>query len=892
MIISQSSRLKMQKPTNRGTEKYCTDFTAMEILSTYAKHASQNMSKEVPSAWIEADRAKAFRQELDGILVYDSHARINDEEIQEAKEQLEKPAVDLDTISDFDKYQFQNLPPLHPQRHYPQTYHLQTPRLKTLFFDSRFESGNLRKAARVSEDDYNMWLETDYGTLGHTQWYYFTVKPFKASHTVTFTILNLMKPFSLYSEGLRPVIFSRAASELHGEGWTRGGTNIQYFENSMPKPGGGYYYSLRFKYTFEYAEDEVSFAHCYPYTMQDLQQLLAKHIESDSLRVDSLCETLGGNTMPVLTVTKDISTYCSWEEETSKLYRSAAGRRLIRLKAQKREIIQIKANQLKGKKTRTHTDKQGIIITARVHPGESNSSYVMEGFLEFLLGNSKTARFLRSRFVFKIIPMLNPDGVIYGNYRTSLLGIDLNRRWRHPSKEVHPEIFYTKRLFQVFNEDHKVLLYCDLHGHSAKKNAFMYGCRHRGVNWSVGRSNALIKVFPALMAQHNAAFSLQECKYRMERSKQSTGRIVVFKELGINNSYTLECSFQGTENAHFTQDDLKHLGASLCRQILALSCPRFFKKKLERVTHWVSQQSPQQPLGTVREEVDEESDSELEDPTLDEDDDWSADLLQLIGDDVIALFNISDDEGAAAEDSEDSNSCSSDGEEPRGLSPEQSYSSEDLGLRGPSAFQKARQKSSKHKIKLINKSQSIPEVSIEDAKSKRRPLFSTETAKPESRQAEFRSNESKSVTRKLGTPLTMKKPVTSHGTRALDKIITLRNLTRTFDAKSVSRNVSSSFRSDAVSMSQIKLSSSFIDQQPPEPTVKTAKTAGGFITSTKALKPIASNVKIASIDLPNSYPQKSRIGLSSTFKHKKMSQLPSLQRYSRKDKLTANSFFL
>ena len=37
-------------------------------------------------------------------------------------------------------------------------------------------------------------------------------------------------------------------------------------------------------------------------------------------------------------------------------------------------------------------------------------------------------------FVFKVVPMLNPDGVIYGNNRCSLSGVDLNRQWKRPSK--------------------------------------------------------------------------------------------------------------------------------------------------------------------------------------------------------------------------------------------------------------------------------------------------------------------------------------------------------------------------------------------------------------------------------------------------------------------------
>jgi cytosolic carboxypeptidase protein 2/3 len=34
-------------------------------------------------------------------------------------------------------------------------------------------------------------------------------------------------------------------------------------------------------------------------------------------------------------------------------------------------------------------------------------------------------------FVFYIVPMLNPDGVIVGNYRTSYSGKDLNRQFQN-----------------------------------------------------------------------------------------------------------------------------------------------------------------------------------------------------------------------------------------------------------------------------------------------------------------------------------------------------------------------------------------------------------------------------------------------------------------------------
>lgn len=45
------------------------------------------------------------------------------------------------------------------------------------------------------------------------------------------------------------------------------------------------------------------------------------------------------------------------------------------------------------------------------------------------MGESNEAAMLREKYIFKIVPMLNPDGVIHGNYRCSLSGHDLNRKW-------------------------------------------------------------------------------------------------------------------------------------------------------------------------------------------------------------------------------------------------------------------------------------------------------------------------------------------------------------------------------------------------------------------------------------------------------------------------------
>ena len=85
-----------------------------------------------------------------------------------------------------------------------------------------------------------------------------------------------------------------------------------------------------------------------------------------------------------------------------------------------------------------------IVLLARSHPGETVSSWILHYLIMFLVSDHIEAKILRDKFLFKIFPMLNPDGVIHGNYRCSLMGRDLNRRWNKPMKELYPEVYYVK----------------------------------------------------------------------------------------------------------------------------------------------------------------------------------------------------------------------------------------------------------------------------------------------------------------------------------------------------------------------------------------------------------------------------------------------------------------
>jgi hypothetical protein len=91
-----------------------------------------------------------------------------------------------------------------------------------LIFESRFESGNLLKAFQINEFEYDLELKQDHGaSVVLTQWFYFRVTNTKKNQIYKFNIVNLIKPDSLYNNGMRPLIYSKKAAEQKSIGWHR-----------------------------------------------------------------------------------------------------------------------------------------------------------------------------------------------------------------------------------------------------------------------------------------------------------------------------------------------------------------------------------------------------------------------------------------------------------------------------------------------------------------------------------------------------------------------------------------------------------------------------------------------------------------------------------------------
>ncbi|XP_068979305.1 cytosolic carboxypeptidase 2-like [Bombus flavifrons] len=412
-----------------------------------------------------------------------------------------------------------------------------------LHFESRFESGNLCKVVKITDTYYQLYLRKDLYTQRHTQWYYFRISNTRSRTNYRLSIVNLCKEESLYNEGLRPLLYSTEDAKKRAVGWRRCGENIAYYKNDSSSNEEKEKHTLTFNVSFPHDRDTVYLAHCYPYTYTDLQEYLAKlaanPIKSRYAKLRLLCRTLAGNGVYYLTI-------------TAPTYDDVVRR------------------------------KRGIVITARVHPGETPSSWTMKGIIDFLTGESNQARVLRERFVFKLIPMLNPDGVIVGNNRCSLSGKDLNRQYRTVMRESYPSVWHTKLMIRRLLEECGVAIYCDLHAHSRKHNIFVYGCESKR---TASQARLSEQVFP-LMLHKNAAdkFSFENCKFHVEKGKEGTGRVVVWS-MGVQNSYTMEASMGGTKigsrsGTHFSTQDYEQIGKVFCETLLDFFDPDPIKEKL------------------------------------------------------------------------------------------------------------------------------------------------------------------------------------------------------------------------------------------------------------------------------------------------------------------------
>ncbi|OQV20004.1 Cytosolic carboxypeptidase 4 [Hypsibius exemplaris] len=538
-------------PYHRVAHPDLEQFSCLRVVGSDSRLLSQPMS---PATRLEERRA-TVKDELKRVSKPDNITLL-DKVVYDADEILRRLFARKPSLEDFEEFL---------QRTSHELWPVTTGQLK---FDSIFESGNLRKAIQIRPHEYDLLLFSDIGRSMTGQWFYFQITNMQANVPYRFNIINCQKPACFFGHGMQPVCFSlndamvlisKGSSSCQNGGWKRKGTNISYYRNNYKdnippqkdtegnrKRDIARFYTLTFTLKFDHADDIVYVAYHFPYTFSTLQGNLLKWKEkAESIEVlfetQTLTQTLAGLPVSLITITGSA-------------------------------------------RPEAPQEKPYVVLTARVHPSESNSSYVMDGVMDFLLSDTQDSRTLLREFVFKIVPMLNPDGVICGNSRCSLAGVDLNRQWTSPSPDIFPTIYHTKNLMDyLHNLGKELYLFVDLHGHSNQKNIFFYGCsplndwqrpnieeeegfaifdrRDNGDNGeeltkrivSAIDSDIDAKGFPLSMKRisSTSTISIRQCSYEVQQVRETCGRVTVWRRFGCPRSYTLESSLCGFDSGPF-----------------------------------------------------------------------------------------------------------------------------------------------------------------------------------------------------------------------------------------------------------------------------------------------------------------------------------------------------
>eukprot|EP00756_Hemistasia_phaeocysticola_P022584 Hpha_TRINITY_DN15843_c7_g8::TRINITY_DN15843_c7_g8_i1::g.187641::m.187641 len=399
-----------------------------------------------------------------------------------------------------------------------------------LAFSSKFDSGNLARV-EVCEggngNEFSLWTAADCeGTPyenSNRSWFHFRVSGGTAGRQVTFHIRNLNSQMKLFAQDMRPV-FCRGANPTQ---WERIENRPQV---RSAKENG---VMLSFYHQFQTDGEVVWFAFTYPYSFNQLQQNITAWAQTAQTSAglyfvrECMGHTMEGRRVDLLTITG---------QQGKSDEREAPIDATMPVPDPKTP----RPYEFPGKKT--------ILLTARVHPGETAASYCIDGVINLLLAkDDPRGAALRENFVFKIIPMLNPDGVVRGHYRTDTLGVNLNRVYETPCDTLHPTICAARRLFLSLHNTGRLAAYIDFHAHATKRGCFIYG------NALELERQVENLVYPKLIALNTPHFDFSSCNFternmrsknkRDGLSKEGTGRVALFNESGLTHCYTLECNY-------------------------------------------------------------------------------------------------------------------------------------------------------------------------------------------------------------------------------------------------------------------------------------------------------------------------------------------------------------
>lgn len=194
---------------------------------------------------------------------------------------------------------------------------------------------------------------------------------------------------------------------------------------------------IKCSFRFTYAEgcDRVYFAFTFPWSLNDntkfLDRICAKnaHREDIYLKRETVTHSFEGRPMEMLTISGSNDKLAEKEDMIPMLFPGGDA----------------------SKRPYKFRNKKYVYVSSRVHPGEVAASHMLNGFLGYLLSDPNRdmrLKLILHHFVFVIIPMLNPDGVYRGHYRTDTHGNNLNRCYVNPDRQTQPTIYAADKIIE------------------------------------------------------------------------------------------------------------------------------------------------------------------------------------------------------------------------------------------------------------------------------------------------------------------------------------------------------------------------------------------------------------------------------------------------------------
>ena len=116
--------------------------------------------------------------------------------------------------------------------------------------------------------------------------------------------------------------------------------------------------------------------------------------------------------------------------------------------------------------------KVRIWIHGRQHPSESPSSYLVDGLIDYLTGDTPEGRSLRQQVDAYILPIANPDGVANGLSRSNAIGVNQEINFGRSDDSTVVEVRAIKQKLEELTADRPFDLMLNSHSQLAESATF------------------------------------------------------------------------------------------------------------------------------------------------------------------------------------------------------------------------------------------------------------------------------------------------------------------------------------------------------------------------------------------------------------------------------------